>query len=407
MNTGKHVIFLGAGASKGSGYPLANKLRLLISSRKNWEEALRDYAKQHNRMPETFVDMGLPFWDKHAQALTLFRNGGFATLDEFSLLAGQQFQNEINGLRSLVRAALGLFNPEDHFEDSEYYAFIQALFKEDLISLREDISVLTYNYDPYLEFLLHRALVHRTQIRGTGQPAYLIEKEDYAHKENYSKALGAVTSGFDASNDRRWLEEDKIQPRFCLLKLHGSICREVDTVAGYKTLFEDDPLKRAQSLFGRLACSDTPLVLFPWEMMTKQGFVGKGRDSTLFQFFGGSVYELFRGIWERAKREVESAHKISFVGLSMHQFLSDGLGYLFEGKKDKVENAPFDRIRSETHWNNLPNSPAKKLSQILGIVAPGMRWSGYGVPRKREDGEITLVKDFEAFIKTQMNTSEV
>ena len=98
----------------------------------------------------------------------------------------------------------------------------------------------------------------------------------------------------------------------------------------------------------------------------------------------------------------------------MHQFLSDGLGYLFEGKKDKVEvclvnpeNAPFDRIRSETHWNNLPNSPAKKLSQILGIVAPGMRWSGYGVPRKREDGEITLVKDFEAFIKTQMNTSEV
>jgi len=142
MSTGKHVIFLGAGASHGSGYPLANELRLLISSRKHWEKKLRDYAEQHNRFPGTFVDMGLPFWDKHIQALTLFRNGGFATLDEFCLLAGGKFQKEINGLRRLVRAALGLFNPEEHFEDSEYYGFVQALFKEDLKSLREDITVL-------------------------------------------------------------------------------------------------------------------------------------------------------------------------------------------------------------------------------------------------------------------------
>jgi hypothetical protein len=41
-----------------------------------------------------------------------------------------------------------VFNPEEHFEQSEYYSFIQALFKDDQTSLRDDIVVLTYNYDP-------------------------------------------------------------------------------------------------------------------------------------------------------------------------------------------------------------------------------------------------------------------
>jgi len=420
MSTGKHVIFLGAGASHGSGYPLANGLRLLISSRRNWEKALLDYGNKldpnHSGLRSLdlrMTDIGLPFWEKHIQALTLFRNGGFATLDEFCLLAGQQFQNEINGLRRLVRAALGLFNPEDHFEDSEYYAFIQALFKDDLISLREDLSVLTYNYDPYLEFLLHRALVHRTQIRGTGQPAYLIEKEDFAHKENYSKALGGATSGFGSSNNLTWLEEDKTQPSFCLLKLHGSICREVDTVAGYQTLFEAGPLKRAESLFGGLANDDTPPILFPWEIMTNQGFVGK--DSILFQTFGSSVYELFRGIWERARREVQSADKVSFVGLSLHSLIHDGLKYLFEVKKKSFEvclanreNTPFDRQRVvETHWNNLPNSPAAKLAKTIGKVAPGVSWSGRPLPKQRDPGDITLVSDFESFVRTQMKPIEI
>jgi hypothetical protein len=44
MATGKHVIFLGAGASKNSGYPLANDLRLLISSRNKRENAFRKYV---------------------------------------------------------------------------------------------------------------------------------------------------------------------------------------------------------------------------------------------------------------------------------------------------------------------------------------------------------------------------
>jgi len=145
MATGKHVIFLGAGASKNSGYPLANDLRLLISSRNKWHNALQKYEEESKHT--AISPMGLTYWDQHKDALGLFRNGGFATLDEFCKLAGSQFQSEINNLRSVVRAALGVFNPEDHFEKSEYYGFVQSLFEADLVSLRKDVTVLTYNYD--------------------------------------------------------------------------------------------------------------------------------------------------------------------------------------------------------------------------------------------------------------------
>src|SRR5690242_15893149 len=148
METGKHVIFLGAGASKGSGYPLANDLRLLMSSRRKWIETLRKYEGQRFGIGTPLTELGIPFWDANEPALRLFREGGFATLDEFCKLAGPQYQNEIMGLRCLARAALGIFNPEEQFEQSEYYSLVQALFREDLFSLRDDVSILTYNYDP-------------------------------------------------------------------------------------------------------------------------------------------------------------------------------------------------------------------------------------------------------------------
>jgi hypothetical protein len=61
LKTGKYVIFLGAGSSKGSGYPLANELRLLTSSRKKWEEALDKYEKNHRLMERPIQVMGLNY----------------------------------------------------------------------------------------------------------------------------------------------------------------------------------------------------------------------------------------------------------------------------------------------------------------------------------------------------------
>jgi hypothetical protein len=86
MAAKKHVIFLGAGASSGSGYPLANELRLLMSSRKHLENRLADYEGKHRLQGRPIVTEAMAFLDKFSDALDLFRNGGFATLDASSCL---------------------------------------------------------------------------------------------------------------------------------------------------------------------------------------------------------------------------------------------------------------------------------------------------------------------------------
>ena len=401
----KHVIFLGAGASKGSGYPIANKLRLLISSRKNWENALLEYEKTHNLVDTPIRDIGLPYWDKHVEALGLFRNGGFATLDEFCKLAGTAFQTEIHGLRCVVRAALGLFNPEEHFEDSEYYGFVQALFKADLESLREDITILTYNYDPYLEFLLYRALDHRWTIARKGGPSFLVgtKVDKITHHENQ---LNAVTSGFYSPDSRAWLDCDKTKPAFCLLQLHGSICYEVLGSTGFEALFVDEPLTRAKKFFEKPADNIIPPVLFPWEIMTDHRLV----EMKSFPFSNShALYNLFDGIWEKARREVQAAEKISFIGLCMHDFLVGGLEFLFKDRKTPVEvvvanpdNADLGSGELQQNWGNLPHTPAYAVNEVLRKVAPDMQRFGIDQQYGKNPGGITLVRDFAEFIKTQM-----
>jgi hypothetical protein len=340
---------------------------------------------------------GLAFWNAHQGALDLFRNGGFATLDEFCKLAGPQFQNEIIGLKRLVRAALGLFNPEEQFEGSEYYAFVQALFKDDLTNLREDVTVLTYNYDPYLEFLMFRALETRRQVNRRGKGLFISE-QDLQDGVAHQNKLNSVTSGLYALNNFDW---QRAEPSFCILQLHGSIGFVLEEVASFEILFEEPNhnksegvLRRAQCLFQGKANEAVPPLFFPWEVMTEKGFVEK----TDFPLQGH--FPLFRGIWERARRDVQAANKISFVGLSMHPFLKDGLRFLFNGKPGPVEvvvanpeNLPFVRGQGQTHWSKQPHSPGFAVNRVLNEIAPNMQRAG---------GDITLVNDFSGFIKTQM-----
>jgi hypothetical protein len=377
----------------------------MISSRKIWERKLAAYEKDSGC--DTIRDVGLKYWDSHRFALDLFRSGGFATLDEFCKLAGTKFQTEVNGLRGLVRAALGLFNPENHFEKSEYYGFVQALFKEDLFSLREDVAVLTYNYDPYLEFLLYRALDQRWKVRRGPQGRVLVGPEIQSLSKHETQ-LEAATSGFysqqglNRSQSPAWLHAE---PSFSVLQLHGSICFALDNTLGFETLFEGNSKEGADCLFNEAA----PIapVMFPWEIMTDNGFVDEK------SFVMQNIYRLFRGIWEKARREVQEADKISFVGLSMHQFLFDGLQYLFHGKQGAVEvvvanpdNTVFVQGKSGTHWNHQPHSSAFAVSRVLSKVAAKMSVTGrnppHGEPRA---GEITIVEDFAGFVKTQMTTT--
>lgn len=390
----KHVIFLGAGASYGSGYPLANELRLRISSKEHFDKYVTNYEQKHGLMDRRIATEVQACLERHNKALTLFRNGGFATLDEFCKLAGGfEFRKEIDGMRCLVRGALGLCNPEETFHTSEYYSLVQSVFQNDLLSLRDDISILTYNYDPYLEYLLHRALKHRRKVASKGVEMH---------------TFNSVTSGFYEPNNHEWLVQDKQQKSFCVLQLHGSICfTEQALPVNHAILFEERPLAR-QCLFQHAGDSNVPPVLFPWEVMSPRGFTEKS-DFPLKDTNGASMYGVFRGIWERARREVQAAEKISFVGLSFHPFMLDGLRYLFEGKTGaaevvvaNVDNVPFDQGRTETHWLHQPHKAAYELNEVLKKTAPNLRKVGRALKQRLSADEITLVKDFAGFIRTQM-----
>jgi hypothetical protein len=403
LKKGKHVIFLGAGASCGSGYPLANDLRLLISSRKKWENALSAYESKHGIEAGLLTKSGLNYWDYQILALNLFREGGFATVDEFCKLAGgSSFKAEINNLRSFLRAVLGLFNPEESFEKSEYYGFVQSLFNEDLFTLRDDVTILSYNYDPYLEFLLFRAIEQRRLILRKDK-SMIVSPEDAARDAAFANSINAATSGFGSLDDLKWLSDTN--DSFSVLKLHGSIVCAPNQRSDFDLLFRDDGtsvLKRSLSLF-RNKGEYIPPILFPWEIMDSEGIAKQ-------------IPTLFSGIWERARREVLKADKISFVGLSMHPFMFDGLKYLFNGRGGQAEivvanaaNTLFVPNRVETHFNLLPNSPAYIVSRdILGKFAPNLKI--IGIPTGNSSptsGEVTILKDFSDFIRTQMKPFSV
>src|SRR5206468_12339394 len=108
------------------------------------------------------------------QAIELFRHGGFATIDEFSKLAGANYPKEIQELKKLLRFVLAIHNPEDDFTRSDYYSFIQKLFRSDLFRLRDDVAILTFNYEPYLPYLLSKAYHIRCQTAGI-KPDHHIE----------------------------------------------------------------------------------------------------------------------------------------------------------------------------------------------------------------------------------------
>src|SRR5687768_9825126 len=97
----KHVIFLGAGASKSSGYPLANELRLRLSS---WETFAEFIASNFpdNADGAAGKELARHFWGNNGQAISIFRHGGFASVDEFcQLAAGSKDRSHIDAVKSM------------------------------------------------------------------------------------------------------------------------------------------------------------------------------------------------------------------------------------------------------------------------------------------------------------------
>jgi hypothetical protein len=356
----KHVIILGAGASVTSGYPMANGLRLLLGSGNYFREKVKEdheEFKKHNPLlknPKEYDPAPADFCFKyHSDAVSIFRSGGFGTVDEFCKLIDLQNDPSLSrlahGMRHLTRLALGLRNPEYGYQDSDYYPFVQRLFAKDLITLRDDLTILTFNYDPYLEFLLLRAVRERARL--VGKPP---------SQEN----INSVTSGLFTRNTD-WMES--AQSKFKLLKMHGGICMDESEHPVFFAAETNDRIKKlAENEY-------TPPVLFPWEVI---GEDGKFHDSAKFSL--PSYAPLFQALWTKARAEVQSASKISFVGFSMHNFLFNTLEFLFKARVGSllgsrivnvvVADPAHDSVLEEHRLNidrHPTYSPIQKLSEFL------------------------------------------
>jgi hypothetical protein len=287
------------------------------------------------------------------------------------------------------------------------------------------VAVLTYNYDPYLDFLLSRA--YRVRKKASG--------------ENFDKTPTSILSGFGDFDDKSLLNEKG----FCFLKLHGtSVLPGFDSSHGHMT--ERDPLtfyevfEQNEFLAKKLSAQansgslDRPPIFFPWELIKEDGkFVSKDKfravEGSLAQSDrrlneNGSFYEIFKAIWQRAQKEIIDAKKISFVGMSMHSFLNSGFKFLFQERIKSRTSANPDYTESELeivlacpgalHPNAIfkeapaPNSAAAKLISTLMEVNPRIKTFSHSgrlqTPNngKLGTGGIVCYEDFASFIKAEL-----
>jgi hypothetical protein len=385
----KHVIILGAGASKSSGYPLANELRLEMSSQEHLQKVLDDAGSDHTSeqtVATNFVALrGENKPNPHAPAngpITFFREGGFASVDEFCKLgSGHGLETEVNAMRCWTRSVLSIRNPEIRFEHSEYYGFVQNLFKKNLYELRSDVAVFSFNYDVYLEYLLLRAVQVRRRVAKIS--------DDGSER---TALYNSVTGGFFNERNLEWLAPGAPKT-FCVLKLHGSI----ETPNDYPILFlERLRQKRLKNALDLSRLNDVPPIVFPWEVIEENG--------TICSKEGFPLRTLFLRVWERAQREITDAEKISFVGISMHPFMEYGLNFLFaerrgKGKLDVVVANNGNRKLS------VPHRSSNVLGEMIEVSdprCPAGLVKKYLSALKINDLQLRPVDSFRAFIAEEM-----
>lgn len=369
----KHVIFLGAGASTTSGYPIASELAQLMCNPSRFNEKFRRLLLEDGDSSSGFdEDSVITRYLTSSKAAELLRSGDYATMDELSYDAiGGKHAAKVRDLKKLMRLVLSLHNPAvSHDESSDYRTLIQKLFYGG--QLRQDTCIISFNYDPYLEFRLFQAYQARSQVRAVSGVA-----ADYVHQ--------AISSGFLRTEDLSWLA----QLGFCHLKLHGVSALPAMRHPGRLTLpvqpsepqeFHSGYLfaHRFQTAI-RLAClcqppfsDQAPPALLPWEIVhqTESRLLNETEFSAAVgdDWEHHALYPLFAGIWERARREVQSADKISFVGLSLGPYLEPGLRYLFGGKIGDLQlvvaNPENKRFKEQGNLQH-PNSPAGRTLEIL------------------------------------------
>jgi hypothetical protein len=411
----KHVIFLGAGSSATSGYPVAADLRRkwFASSNAMTAQVTELFGPAANLMSTINAQQKLANWLKsYEQSLSLFRTGGFGTIDEFCHLLRTEQPDTVKDLKKVLRLALGFQNPEKHFATSDYYQLLQALFDPtDLRKLRNDVAILSFNYDPYLEWLLRRAI--HTRARALFQGQRLPNKADVVTE-------AVVTSGF--SHGKAGVDALTSDDGFCVLALHGLIAwpnggqEKGGHDCSFADLFQNELADRLTVLVSGESSASDPPIIFPWEIMDSKGqplgeneFVPKESPTHKLNgvpHFAGdrintdpSVYRILEAVWARAREEVIAADRISFVGLSMHDYLRPGFSYLFTGKSGKIRLAITDAANAslqDRHGREVPAhtlTPKARVTNLRDSFCQSLQWS-----------QMNLYKDFAEFLAKELGT---
>jgi hypothetical protein len=173
----------------------------------------------------------------------------------------------------------------------------------------------------------------------------------------------------------------------CLLQLHGMIAWPKRSDAERGVAFDDIFYPRLKERITKLHSGTPPPIVFPWEIIDEKG---KFRAKSAFCLqescdengrrpgdYEGQhdLHDLFVAIWTRARSEILAATKISFVGLSMHDFLEPAFRFLFQGKKTNARivfaNKELERFRSVDEAYGNPRSPVCKVRRLLKRIWPG------------------------------------
>ena len=332
-------------------------------------------------------------------------------------------------------SAITLREPENSFIKSDYYPFVQRLFDRDLHSLRRDVVVISFNYDVYLEWLLRRAYRVRQSAWRDPSSGPVIPDID-------TDAI--MTSGFAGGVRGLRVISETERDGFCLLKPHGMIAWPLQITIGGESPVPDinfthvidvDKADAVALLTSRdRGMSEVP-ILFPWEIMAEDGTLVANdsfalRDEVTSTNSGNlrqggrlesdpDLHSLFRAIWQRAREEVFKADKISFIGLSMHEYLNPEFQFLFSGKAGGIRLVVTDfngPISSGVYIQDRldPLRPPGRVARLLRQYCPRLRWN-VDIPLRGEDGReiatfpipdrIKVVGSFTEFILNEMGST--
>jgi hypothetical protein len=334
------VLILGAGASETSGYPLANELALLMCDERSFRDKLRrQFAEEGFYDENASYENAFASVQLESKAAATLRSSDFETMDQLSRhVAGGEHAHIARGLKILMRLVLAIHNPDkSHYGTSDYRKLVNRVLEG--AHPRQDTTIISLNYDPYLEYRLFRAFRSRSVGTTGGEEAHHIAQ--------------AIHSGFLKPDDLRWLALDG----FCHLKLHGVAAlpaarhpgqltvpvqpnQPTEFHAGYLFAGFDSRARLGTMVRGPHA-EQAPPALLPWEIVHESG--SRLLTELEFEATAGAdwqhrpLYPLFAGIWQRARREIQAADKISLIGLSLGPYLEPGLKYLFEGKTGDVQ----------------------------------------------------------------------